>query len=209
MRRRLLLRELPAAFLSFDDRRLRGDYRRCRLRRDGLRRGHLLRRRLLLRELSTAFLPFDAWGLRRNCLRRGVVLLLPSPKALLTLDDGRLRDGIRRGLWSGANRRLLDTPYPAHIHDAHGFARLGRPLANLLDVSRGEWATWISSEPRLLTLEWNRRWRRSCASHDSAALNVGRRTGGTRCGVRPGAENALPLRSHRGSAENLRRRKLT
>ena len=168
-----------------------------------------MRRRLSLRELLAALLPFDDRRLRRNCLRRGGVLLLPSLKALLALDDGRLRGGIRRGLWSGANRRLLDTPHPSHIHNPHRLTRCRCPLANLLDVGRGERATWISSEPRLLTVEWNRRWRRSCARHDSTALNVGRRTGGPRCGICPGAENALPLRSHRGSAENLRRRKLT
>jgi hypothetical protein len=163
---------------------------------------------LLLRRLLPSLLPFDDRGLRRNRFRRGGVLLLPST-ALLAFDDGRLRDRTRRGLRSGVDRRLLYSPHSPYVHDAHRSTRRRCSLANLLDVGRGEGATGISSQPRLLPLEWNRRWRRSRARHDRAAQHIGGRAGSSGCGVRPGTQNTFLLRSDRGSAEDLRRGELT
>ena len=123
---------------------------------------------------------------------------------------GGLRSGIRlrRALWSSANRRL-NTPDSAHIHDANRSTRRRRTLAYLLDLGWWKRAAGILSQRRLLPVEGNRSRRRSGARHHGPAQHVGRRTCSAGCGVCPGAENALPLRRDRRSAEDLGRSKLS
>ena len=138
-----------------------------------------------------------------------LLLLLLSRRSILPLGYRGLRNILlRRALWCSAHRRL-NTLDSAHIHDANRCARSRRTLAYLLDLGWRKRATGILSQRRLLPVEGNRSRRRSGARHHGPAQHVGRRTCGPGCGVCPGAENALPLRRDRRSAEDLGRSKLS
>ena len=115
---------------------------------------------------------------------------------------------MRRALWFSTNRRL-NTLDPAHIHDANRSTRRRRTLAHLLDLGWRKRATGILSQRRLLPVERNRSRRRSGSRHHGPAQHVGRRTRSARGSVCPGAENALPLRRDRRSAEDLDRSQLS
>ena len=132
------------------------------------------------------------------------LLLLPLDVLLLLLFLLLLR----RALHSAANRRL-NTPYPAHIHDANRRARSRRTLAYLLDLGWRKRAAGVFSQRRLLPLERNRSRRRSGSRHHGPAQHVGRRTRGAGGGVRPGAENALPLGRNGRSGDHLDRSQLS
>ena len=138
--------------------------------------------------------------------------LLLSRRSLLPFDDGGLRDGTRYTLGTGTNRGLnigLNAFDPAHVHDANRSARWRCTLAYLLDFGRGERATGILGERRLLPVKRNGRGRRSRSRDDRPGQHVRGRTRGARSSVRPGSENALPLRRNGGRAEDLDRTKLS